>query len=192
MSLIVQKYGGTSVGDIKKIALVADKVIREKGNGNDIVVVVSAMSGETNRLISLAKEIDSNISGRELDVDVIITSYSWIIFDKLFKFEYLQSFSMASFFPFSSFLLQIVISLTLLDFKYFSASSVISPAPISKHFFSSTAENIFFIKRIDVYMNDIAFPPISVLVLTFLATEKEYSKSLFNFPSMDLLSRAIL
>lgn len=67
MSLIVQKYGGTSVGDIKKIALVADKVIREKGNGNDIVVVVSAMSGETNRLISLAKEIDSNISGRELD-----------------------------------------------------------------------------------------------------------------------------
>lgn len=67
MSLIVQKYGGTSVGDIKKIALVADKVIREKDNGNDIVVVVSAMSGETNRLISLAKEIDSNISGRELD-----------------------------------------------------------------------------------------------------------------------------
>ncbi len=67
MSLIVQKYGGTSVGDIKKITLVADKVIREKENGNDIVVVVSAMSGETNRLISLAKEIDSNISGRELD-----------------------------------------------------------------------------------------------------------------------------
>ena len=67
MSLIVQKYGGTSVGDIKKIALVADKVIREKDNGNDIVVVVSAMSGETNRLITLAKEIDSNISGRELD-----------------------------------------------------------------------------------------------------------------------------
>ncbi|MEC7886107.1 MAG: aspartate kinase [Pseudomonadota bacterium] len=67
MSLIVQKYGGTSVGDIKKIALVADKVIREKDNGNDIVVVVSAMSGETNRLISLAKEIDSNITGRELD-----------------------------------------------------------------------------------------------------------------------------
>ena len=67
MSLIVQKYGGTSVGDIKKISLVADKIIKEKDDGNDVVVVVSAMSGETNRLISLAKEIDNDISGRELD-----------------------------------------------------------------------------------------------------------------------------
>ena len=65
-NIIVQKYGGTSVGDIKKISLVADKIIKEKDNGNDVVVVVSAMSGETNRLISLAKEIDNDNSYRIL------------------------------------------------------------------------------------------------------------------------------
>jgi aspartate kinase len=54
MSIIVQKYGGTSIGTIEKISLVADKVISEKNNGNDVVVVVSAMSGETNRLLDLA------------------------------------------------------------------------------------------------------------------------------------------
>ena len=67
MSIVVQKYGGTSIGTIDKISQVADKVISEKNNGNDIVVVVSAMSGETNRLLNLAKSINSDISGRELD-----------------------------------------------------------------------------------------------------------------------------
>ncbi|MDC3386287.1 aspartate kinase [Gammaproteobacteria bacterium] len=67
MSIIVQKYGGTSIGTIDKISKVADKVISEKNNGNSLVVVVSAMSGETNRLLNLAKSIDPDISGRELD-----------------------------------------------------------------------------------------------------------------------------
>ena len=67
MSIVVQKYGGTSIGTIDKILQVADKVISEKNNGNNLVVVVSAMSGETNRLLNLAKSIDPDISGRELD-----------------------------------------------------------------------------------------------------------------------------
>ena len=67
MSIIVQKYGGTSIGTIDKISKVADKVISEKNNGNSLVVVVSAMSGETNRLLNLAKSINPDISGRELD-----------------------------------------------------------------------------------------------------------------------------
>jgi len=68
MSIIVQKYGGTSIGTIEKISLVADKIIKEINNGNQVVVVVSAMSGETNRLLSIAKSIDDKISGRELDM----------------------------------------------------------------------------------------------------------------------------
>ena len=68
MSIIVQKYGGTSIGTIEKISLVADKIISAKNDGDDVVVVVSAMSGETNRLLDLAKLIDSDVSGRELDV----------------------------------------------------------------------------------------------------------------------------
>jgi len=68
MSIIVQKYGGTSIGTIEKISLVADKIIKEINNGNQVVVVVSAMSGETNRLLSIAKSIDNKISGRELDM----------------------------------------------------------------------------------------------------------------------------
>jgi len=67
MSIVVQKYGGTSIGTIDKISQVADKVISEKNNGNSLVVVVSAMSGETNRLLNLAKSINPDISGRELD-----------------------------------------------------------------------------------------------------------------------------
>ena len=67
MSIVVQKYGGTSIGTIDKISQVADKVISEKNNGNNLVVVVSAMSGETNRLLNLAKSINPDISGRELD-----------------------------------------------------------------------------------------------------------------------------
>ena len=68
MPIIVQKYGGTSIGSIEKISKVADKIIFEKAKGNDIVVVVSAMSGETNRLIELAKSIDKDANGREYDV----------------------------------------------------------------------------------------------------------------------------
>ena len=68
MPIIVQKYGGTSIGTIEKISLVADKVIAERNKGNEVVVVVSAMSGETNKLLDLAKCIDTDISGRELDV----------------------------------------------------------------------------------------------------------------------------
>mgnify|MGYP000723717638 CR=1 FL=1 len=68
MPVVVQKYGGTSIGTIEKIKNVANKIIDEKNNGNDVVVVVSAMSGETNRLLELAKNIDLDASGRELDV----------------------------------------------------------------------------------------------------------------------------
>ncbi len=68
MSLIVQKYGGTSVGSIERIQAVADKVIGFRQQGHDIVVVVSAMSGETNRLIALANAIQTTPDSRELDV----------------------------------------------------------------------------------------------------------------------------
>jgi aspartate kinase len=68
MALIVQKYGGTSVGSIERIAKVAERVMCWRGQGHDLVVVVSAMSGETNRLLALAKEIDPRPSPRELDV----------------------------------------------------------------------------------------------------------------------------
>ena len=71
MALIVQKFGGTSVGTIERIQQVADKVKQFRENGDDIVVVVSAMSGETNRLIDLAKQItDGDPVARELDVMV--------------------------------------------------------------------------------------------------------------------------
>lgn len=71
MAVLVQKYGGTSVGSIERINNVARKIIEWKAKGNDIVVVVSAMSGETNRLIGLAEEIDPNPErqhAREYDV----------------------------------------------------------------------------------------------------------------------------
>ena len=68
MSLIVQKYGGTSVGTVERIQAVADKVAKSYRSGNQLVVAVSAMSGETNRLIGLAKEIDDQPSLREMDV----------------------------------------------------------------------------------------------------------------------------
>jgi aspartate kinase len=68
MSLIVQKFGGTSVGSIERIGQVADKVAKFRRDGHDIVVVVSAMSGETNRLIQLAREIDETPAPREMDV----------------------------------------------------------------------------------------------------------------------------
>ena len=68
MSLIVQKYGGTSVGTLERIQAVAEKVARGHRLGDKLVVAVSAMSGETNRLIGLAKEIDAQPSMREMDV----------------------------------------------------------------------------------------------------------------------------
>jgi len=70
MSLIVQKYGGTSVGTPERIRAVARRVARYKSLGHKIVVVVSAMSGETNRLIGLAREIMAEPDPRELDVIV--------------------------------------------------------------------------------------------------------------------------
>ena len=68
MALIVKKFGGTSVGSVERIEAVADKIIASRSNGDDIVVVVSAMSGETNRLIALAEKIQEQPSPRELDV----------------------------------------------------------------------------------------------------------------------------
>jgi aspartate kinase len=68
MALIVQKYGGTSVGSIERIRNVAERVAKFKALGHQVVVVVSAMSGETNRLIALAKEIQKEPDPRELDV----------------------------------------------------------------------------------------------------------------------------
>ncbi|MCC6208191.1 MAG: aspartate kinase, partial [Gammaproteobacteria bacterium] len=68
MALIVQKYGGTSVADPKRIENVANKVIAMRDQGHQVVVVVSAMSGETNRLLALAKEMSARPNPRELDV----------------------------------------------------------------------------------------------------------------------------
>ncbi|WLQ14689.1 aspartate kinase [Hahella aquimaris] len=68
MALLVQKFGGTSVGSVERIEKVADKVKKFRDEGHDLVVVVSAMSGETNRLIGLAKDIMDEPTPRELDV----------------------------------------------------------------------------------------------------------------------------
>jgi len=68
MSLIVQKYGGTSVGSPERIKHVARRVAKWQQQGHQVVVVVSAMSGETNRLIALAKEVQPQPDPRELDV----------------------------------------------------------------------------------------------------------------------------
>lgn len=68
MALIVQKFGGTSVGDPERIKNVAIRVARTKDGGDDVVVVVSAMGGETNRLISLASQVSSDPDEREMDM----------------------------------------------------------------------------------------------------------------------------
>ncbi|RMU97588.1 aspartate kinase [Pseudomonas syringae group genomosp. 3] len=70
MALIVQKFGGTSVGSVERIEQVADKVKKFREAGDDLVVVLSAMSGETNRLIELARQISDQPVPRELDVIV--------------------------------------------------------------------------------------------------------------------------
>ena len=68
MALIVQKYGGTSMGSPERIAAVAERVERARAAGDDVVVVVSAMSGETDRLIKLAKSVNAQPPAREMDV----------------------------------------------------------------------------------------------------------------------------
>ena len=68
MALIVQKFGGTSVGTVERIQEIANKLIKFQQQGHDLVVVLSAMSGETNRLLELAREVNNDPRGRELDV----------------------------------------------------------------------------------------------------------------------------
>ncbi len=68
MELIVQKFGGTSIGSIERIAHVADKIVQWRQRGYGLVIVVSAMSGETDRLLGLARRINPQVDGRELDV----------------------------------------------------------------------------------------------------------------------------
>ena len=68
MALIVQKYGGTSVGSVERIGAVADRILKCHQDGHQLIVVVSAMSGETNRLIGLARALTLQPSPRELDV----------------------------------------------------------------------------------------------------------------------------
>src|SRR3989304_9641284 len=68
MALIVQKYGGTSVGSPERIQAVAERVIRTRKAGDQVVVVLSAMSGETDRLLALAHRVSPNPDERELDL----------------------------------------------------------------------------------------------------------------------------
>ncbi|MGC2063391.1 MAG: aspartate kinase [Thermodesulfovibrionales bacterium] len=68
MALIVQKYGGTSVGSVERIKAVAERVVRTAKDGNRVVVVVSAMSGETDKLISLANQLSPRPGEREMDM----------------------------------------------------------------------------------------------------------------------------
>ena len=66
--LVVQKYGGTSVGDLDRIRKVAQRIAKYRDQGHDVVVVVSAMAGETDRLINMARELVPEPSPRELDM----------------------------------------------------------------------------------------------------------------------------
>ena len=68
MSIVVHKYGGTSVGSVERISAIADNIVTARKAGHDIVVVVSAMGGETDRLVSLAKELHPAPDSREMDV----------------------------------------------------------------------------------------------------------------------------
>ena len=67
MALIVQKFGGTSVGDVDRIRNVAKRVLKTQAQGHQVVVVVSAMAGETNRLVDLANKISRDPDSREYD-----------------------------------------------------------------------------------------------------------------------------
>ena len=77
--IIVQKFGGTSVADTEKIKNVAKTVIRERNNGHDIVVVVSAMGHTTDHLVKMAKDINPSPSAREMDLP-----------ENVFQLPYLQ------------------------------------------------------------------------------------------------------
>ena len=68
MSVVVQKYGGSSVADASKFRLVAERIMRTKKEGHDVVVVVSAMGDTTDDLLALAKQISANPDRRELDM----------------------------------------------------------------------------------------------------------------------------
>ncbi len=68
MALIVQKYGGTSIGTVERIQAAATRIIETKRQGNDVVAIISAMSGETDKLIGLAQQISINPDERELDL----------------------------------------------------------------------------------------------------------------------------
>ena len=68
MTLVVQKYGGTSVGDVERIQGVAERIAGYRARGVDVVVVVSAMSGETNRLDALGREMSAQPSPEYMDV----------------------------------------------------------------------------------------------------------------------------
>ena len=91
MALIVQKYGGSSVADCDLIKRVADHVIACKKQGDDVVVVLSAMSGETDRLIDLARQVQSTSDPRELDVllatgeQMTISLFAMAVREKGFK-----------------------------------------------------------------------------------------------------------
>lgn len=74
MALIVQKFGGTSVGSVERIEQVADKVKKFREAGDDLVIVLSAMSGETNRLIDLAKQISGEAKPVPRELDVIVST----------------------------------------------------------------------------------------------------------------------
>jgi len=67
-SLIVQKYGGTSVGTLERIERVADRIVKVRKTGTDIVVVVSAMAGETDKLLKMARSLSKNPARREIDL----------------------------------------------------------------------------------------------------------------------------
>ena len=68
MALYVQKYGGTSVGDIERIRNVARRIARTRQQGHDVIAVVSAMAGETDRLLGLGRELSERPVEREMDV----------------------------------------------------------------------------------------------------------------------------
>src|SRR5512133_455245 len=70
MALVVQKYGGTSMGSVERIRNVAKRVAKTYDEGNDLIVVVSAMSGETNKLVALVNDLCEFPSEREYDVIV--------------------------------------------------------------------------------------------------------------------------
>ena len=76
MKLIVTKFGGTSVGTIDRIKSVAKRIKKEVNNGYNVIVVVSAMAGETNRLIKLVESLTSNYRTSEYDTCLLYTSPS--------------------------------------------------------------------------------------------------------------------